>query len=215
MGLSDPAGTDVDVEHMSSIFHDELNFSVYRENVLTCADLACLVKAAAEYDEYPKSYRFVAFYYAGYGGIDESGREYLLPMHLRGGDNADILYIDEHILSPFQFGNRGNRKVLFFIDCCLSTRVDQKNKFNLIAPRNGLVAYVTSIDHKRRGDKIYGGLWTHYLCEHLTQQKSLSSVLNDAKDDFMKHTGTNKYMVHKPQYQTSITGGVYLTGTEH
>ena len=211
IGLFGPAGTDVDVEHMSSIFHSDLNFAVYREKVLTCADLACLVKAAAEYDEYPKSYRFIAFYYAGYGGIDESGREYLLPMHLRGGDDTDVLYIDDHILSPFTFGNRRDRKVLCFIDCCLSTTGDQKKEFNLMAPRNGLVAYVTS---KLRGDKIYGGLWTHYLCKHLTRAESLSTILDDASDEFMKHIGEDEYMVHKPHYNTNIIGEIYLKGKD-
>ena len=205
IGLFGRAGTDVDIERMSSIFHDDLNFAVYREKVLTCADLACLVKAAAEYDEYPKSYRFIAFYYAGHGGID-SVSEYLLPMHLRRGD---VLYIDDHILSPFTFGNRGDRKVLCFIDCCVSTTGDQKKEFNLMAPRNGLVAYVTS---KLRGDKIYGGLWTRYLCNHLTRAESLSTILDDASDEFMKHIGEDEYMVHKPHYDTSIIGEIYLKG---
>ena len=207
IGLFGPAGTDVDVERMSSIFHDDLTFAVYREKVLTCADLACLVKAAAEYDEYPKSYRFIAFYYAGRGGID-SVSEYLLPMHLRRGD---VLYIDDHILSPFTIGNRGDRKVLCFIDCCLSIRGDQKKEFNLMAPRNGLVAYVTS---KLGGDKIYGGLWTRYLCKHLTRAESLSTILDDASDDFMKHIGEDEYMVHKPHYDTSIIGEIYLKGKD-
>ena len=209
IGLFGRAGTDVDIERMSSIFHDDLTFAVYREKVLTSADLACLVKAAAEYDEYPKSYRFIAFYYAGYGGIDESDREYLLPMYSRGGDDTDILYIDDHILFPFTIGNRGDRKVLCFIDCCLSTRGDQKKEFNLRAPRNGLVACVTS---KLRGDKIYGGLWTRYLCKHLTRAESLSTILDDAREDFVKHIGEDEYIVHKPHYETTIIGEIYLKG---
>ena len=214
MGLFGPAGTDNVVERMSSIFSDDLNFAVYREKDLTCTDLACLVKAAAEYDEYPKSYHYIAFYYVGHGSIDESGREYLLPMYSRGGDDADILYIQDNILSPFTSGNRGDREVLFFIDCCLAkdevTRAIPKNNFNLIAPRKCLVAYVTSIGHKLRGDKIYGGLWTHYLCEHLTHAESLSKILDNARFDFMKHIGDDEYMVHKPHYETSITGEIYL-----
>ena len=210
IGLFGPAGTDVDVGHMSSIFHDDLNFAVYREEVLTCTDLACLVKAAAEYDEYPKSYRFIAFYYAGYGGIDKSGRKYLLPMYLRG-DDSDLLYIEDYMLSPFTFGNQGDRKVLCFIDCCLSTMVGQKEELNLEAPRNGLVAYVTL---KLRGDKIYGGLWTHYLCRHLTRAESLSTILDDAREDFVKHIREDEYMVHKPHYDTNIIGEIYLKGKE-
>ena len=208
MGLFGQAGTDVDVEHMSSIFHDDLNFAVYREKVLTRADLVCLVKAAAEYDEYPKSYRFIAFYYAGYGGINKSGREYLLPTYSWGGVDTDIVYIDDHILSPFTIGNQGDRKVLCFIDCCVRT-ISLPEQFNLMAPRNGLVAYVTS---SHVGDKNYGGLWTHYLCKHLTQAESLSTILDDAREDLVKHIGEDEYMVHNPPHKTDTIGEIYLKG---
>ena len=220
VGIFDLVKTDDIVERMSSIFHDDLNFAVYREKIVTSTDLACLVKAASENNEYPKSYRFVAFYYAGYGGVDGSGYEYLLPMQNIGGNDADLLYIENNILSPFRSGIPQNCKFLFFFDCCLNSDSNEDDqltrvtkKFDLKAPSAGVVAYATSIGHKYSNDKIYVGLWTEYLCEHLTQASSLSSILGDAREDFVKRIGEDEYMFPKPRYGTDI-GEVYLTGIE-
>ena len=220
IGIFDLVGTDDIVERMSSVFRDDLNFAVYREKRVTSTDLACLVKAASEYIEYPSSYRFVAFYYAGYGGVDCSGYEYLLPMQITGGNDADVLYIENNILSPFRSSIPQNCKFLFFFDCCLNndsneddqlTRVTKE--FDLKTPSAGLVAYATSIGRKFSNDKIYVGQWTQYLSERLTQASSLSTILGGAREDFVKHVGEDEYMFPKPRYGTDI-GEVYLTGIE-
>ena len=226
-GKFDSVGTDDIVERLSSIFRDDLNFAVYREIIVTSTDLACLVKAASECNEYPKSYRFVAFYYAGYGGVDGSGYEYLLPMQLTGGNDADdVLYIEDNILSPFRSGIPQNCKFLFFFDCCLNNYSNEDDqltsdatirvtkKFDLKAPSAGLVAYATSSNgYKFSNDKIYVGVWTQYLCERITRARSLSTILDDARENFVKDIGEDEYMFPKPRYGTHI-GEVYLTGIE-
>ena len=227
IGMFDSVRTDDIVERMSSIFHDDLNFVVYREKNVTSTDLACLVKAASECNEYPKNYRFVAFYYAGYGGVDGSGYEYLLPMQLTGGNDADdVLYIEDNILSPFRSGIPQNCKFLFFFDCCLNNYTNEDDqltsdatirvtkKFDLKAPSAGLVAYATSSNgYKFSNDKIYVGVWTQYLCERITRARSLSTILDDARENFVKDIGEDEYMFPKPRYGTHI-GEVYLTGIE-
>ena len=220
IGIFGLVGTDDIVERMSAIFHDDLNFAVYREKRVTSTVLACLVKAASEYIEYPESYRFVAFYYAGYGGVDGSGYEYLLPMQSTGGNDVDLLYIENNILSPFRSSIPHNCKVLFFFDCCLNSDSNEDDQltrmtkeFDLKAPSAGLVAYATSIGHKFSNDKIYVGLWTQYLSVRLTRASSLSSILGDAREDFVKCIRENEYMFPKPRYGTDI-GEVYLTGIE-
>ena len=221
IGMFDLVETDDIVERMSSIFRDDLNFAVYREKIVTSTDLACLVKAASEYIEYPKSYCFVAFYYAGYGGVDSFGYEYLLPMKLTGGNDADdVLNIENNIISPFRSSSLQNCKFLFFFDCCLitdSNKDDQltrvKKEFDLKAPSAGLVACATSIGNNFSSDKINVGLWTQYLSKRITQARSLSTILGGAREDFVKHVGEDEYMFPKPRYGTDI-GEVYLTGIE-
>ena len=94
------SGTDVDADNIYKTFRDYLNFATFFSEDLTCAELACLVKAAAEY-RYPLNYDFIAFYYAGRGGIDTSGGEFVLPLQLTSGDTKHVLYIRDNIICPF------------------------------------------------------------------------------------------------------------------
>ena len=87
IGIHGPAGTDVDIDNVCSTFSD-LNFAVWRERDITCADLACLVKAAASH-KYP-SYKYVAFYFAGHGG-SVNGHPFVVPMKLKGDGSQQIL----------------------------------------------------------------------------------------------------------------------------
>jgi len=61
-------GTDVDSNNIYKTFHDILKFAVFRIENPPCAELACLVQAAADFKDYPEKYSFIAFYYAGHGG---------------------------------------------------------------------------------------------------------------------------------------------------
>ena len=113
IGMYGAAGTDVDVKNVSSTFEDELNFAVFTERDPTCTQLACLVKAAATV-RYPLNYKFITFYFAGHGGINDSGSPYVIPMQLEGEDKK-ILHVEEDIVSAFD-GTK--HTCLFFFDCC-------------------------------------------------------------------------------------------------
>ena len=83
IGIHGTAGTNIDVENISSIFNS-LKFAVWCERDLTCADISCLTKAAAS-EKFP-NYKYIAFYYAGHGGIDEHERSFILPMKEQDSD---------------------------------------------------------------------------------------------------------------------------------
>ena len=40
-------------------------------------------------------YKFIAFYYAGHGGIDELGRKYVIPSQQDFGGTKSVLYIKD------------------------------------------------------------------------------------------------------------------------
>ena len=227
------SGTDVDADNIYRTFRDNLNFATFFSEDLPCAELACLVKTAAEFDRYPLNYDFIAFYYAGHGGIDSSGREFVLPLQLTGGDTKNVLYIRDNIISPFtcesavlirdryflQSYNK-NRKCLFFFDCCLIFQPDLavhgiEKVFNLTCPQDCLVAYATSISHMSGGSKTYGGLWTHHLCQRLQNAEPLSTILDRTIDDVKDAQATNiekdKVTYQLPHYETNA-GLIYLKG---
>ena len=203
------SGTDVDADNIYRTFRDNLNFAKFFSEDLPCAELACLVKAAAEFDRYPLNYDFIAFYYAGHGGIDSSGQEFVLPLQLTGGDTKNVLYIRDNIISPFTCESAvsirdqyflqsydKNRKCLFFFDCCLIFQPDlavhcTEKVFNLKCPQDCLVAYATSISHMSGGSKTYGGLWTRHLCQHLKNAEPLSTILDSTIDDVKNAQAAN------------------------
>ena len=179
------------------------------------------VKAAAKYIDYPLNYQYVAFYYAGLGGIDDSGREYIQSMHLTRRDGvADILYIGEYILSLFQLDHRGHRKYLFFLDCCLNNDPKLSPQgalseyvFNLKHPSNALVAYATYPAHDSKSAMSNGGIWTHHLYKNLTTADSLTNILDLTKNDViaeMEKDGIAKEKI-RLNYSTDLDP-VYLKG---
>ena len=74
--------------------------------------------------QYPPTYKYIVFYYAGYVFVNKSNRPFLIPVQPEANNEAEVLDIDENILSPFN--TKKNRPFcLFFFDCCLSiTPVD-------------------------------------------------------------------------------------------
>ena len=226
-----PGGTEVDAVNISKTFR-ELNFAVYPGEDLDHAQLACLVQAAAEY-KYPLNYRFIAFYYAGHGGIDNYGREFVLPLQHRGDDGLNVLYIEDDILSSFRSVSQGvrskskkERKFFFFFDCCLNNTPARsihgaplkEKDFSLKSiPASCLVAFATSINHKSGGDKTYGGLWTRHLCKNLNSTDSLAMILERTRDDVVnaqeKSTEKDQVTYQRPHYRSDLST-VYFKGID-
>ena len=170
------AGTDKDVDNMYSTFQNDLNFAVLRENNLSRESLKCLIQAGAEY-RYPLKYDFVAFYFAGHGGIDDSGALVIT------SDKAHV-NVQSEIIRPFEEGNKGQKKhkFFFFFDCCLSGNVRRTN----VEVTDGLAAFATSIGERAGGDRIQGGLWTRYLSDNLKLDIPLINILSRTHDAIIR-----------------------------
>ena len=192
VGIFGADGTANDVENVSSTFK-ELNFAIYIERDPTSGLIAGLMKAAAVCD-YPARYKYIAFYFAGHGGRDKSGKLFVKGLQL-DKSNPEILHIEEYITEPLKGLRRFTR--LFFFDCCQTTgngtpfRDDgDDRKIQNPKPLPGmLLAYSTSEGQKSFGDITNGGIWTYYLCKNLREnltirevlQKTLSSVFRRRK----------------------------------
>ena len=171
------AGTDKDVDIMYSTFQNDLNFAVLRENNLSRDSLKCLIQAGAEY-LYPRNYDYVAFYFAGHGGIDDSGALVVT------SDNAHV-NVQSEIIRPFEDGNKGEKKhkFFFFFDCCLSGDVISGTHVEVT---DGLAAFATSVGEKAAGDTIQGGLWTRYLSDNLKHDLPLINILSRTHDAIIR-----------------------------
>ena len=166
------AGTDIDVDNMYQTFKKDLKFAVLRENNLNRDSLKCLIQAGAEY-RYPRIYDYVAFYFAGHGGIDDSGA------FVETSDKAHVT-IQSEIIRPFEAGNTGEKKhkFFFFFDCCLSGNARSTN----VKVTDGLAAFATSVGQKAVGNTIQGGLWTRYLSDNLKLDLPLINILSQTRD---------------------------------
>ena len=213
VGITGASGTDVDVENMSKTFRDGLDFATFREENVTCSRLACVVKAAATF-KYPLKCNYVAFYFAGHGGIDEHHRPFLKGAQNSSKDSGEKLFIHDNILNQFKsnFSKSRRRKLIFFFDCCLSSSSlsdGENSHFAIKSPVSCLLAYATSIQQESIGNSKMGGAWTNQLCHRATEKISLSEVLEKVNDD-LRNDGFDQV----PHYESS-TGPVYLNGRIH
>ena len=225
-----PGGTNVDDKNICDTFCDDLNFAVYRVPDPSFLELDCLLEAAAKFRKYPLNYNFIAFYYAGHGGVDKCGREFVLPLQPIGGARKDVVYINDDIISRFTYKyavkirdesffikHERYRKCLFFFDCCLKYNRDlvvrgTERVFNLHCPQNCLVAYATSINLKSQGEKMYGGRWTHHLCQRLKKPELLSTILDRTIEDVQARNAENDNVTYQLPHYTTNAGVVYLKG---
>ena len=189
VGIYGADGTAKDVENVENTFR-ELNFTTYTERDPTTAEIALLVKATAQCD-YPYRYRYVAFYYAGHGGMDESGKLFVKPLQLHES-KPEMLHIEEYIIEPL---NSLQLTRLFFFDCCQTeskaTTYYSARDSGLIMkkpkPHPGtLIAYATSEGQKSFGDRTDGGIWTYNLCKNLKKDLPLVTILAETYEDVVK-----------------------------
>ena len=176
----------------------------------TCEELACLIKAASERD-YPSGYEYIAFYFAGHGGIDEFGRPFILPMK-KGKDSTQHFYLEENILSPFR--PSPNKKIpkkkythLFFFDSCLvGTHVSSQNTVSLVPSPGFVIAHATYPGQRSAGTKE-GGVWSQYLCKNLKLRLPITNILARTHDE------VKQQLPDQLPYESSCVGELYLKGT--
>ena len=181
VGMFGAPGTVKDIQNVQSTF-EWLDFAFLSVQDPTSEELACLIKAAAEYN-YPLRYKYIAFYFASHGGEDESG---LFVKTLEMDKSKPILHIEPYIIEPLK---EVKLTRLFFFDCCQTPGegsayrgdgpITRKPK-----PRSGqVIAYATSKGQMSVGDKDAGGLWTYHLCKNLRNQDLIVTVLAKTNDN--------------------------------
>ena len=187
VGMFGAPGTAEDVENIISTFK-ELKFAVFPERDLTAEKIACLVQAAAEC-KFPYKYRYIAFYFAGHGGTDESGKPFIQGLQT-DASKKEHLHIDDFIITPWR---RLNLTRLFFFDCCQSAgsgtvfRSDDGVVKKKPKPYPGeIVAFASNRGKKASGNVTRGGVWTHYLCKNLRKPLPITTVLASTFDDVRK-----------------------------
>ena len=188
VGVYGADGTAKDVENVEATFK-ELNFAVFIERDPPSSHIACLARAAATC-QYPYRYKYVAFYFAGHGGRDQSnGKLFIKGLQLDESD-PEILHIEEFIVQPLKEIERLKKLCLF--DCCQAPgngrayRAGGAGAQDLKPVPGMLIAYSSSEGQKSFGDNTKGGIWTYHLCMNLRQKVPITEILAKTSNDVAK-----------------------------
>ena len=199
IGVLGADGTVRDVENVTTTFK-KLEFAVYSVTDPTSSEIIELIEAAAGC-KYRLGYKFVAFYFAGHGGRDQSGNAFIKGMKVDNSD-AEIVLIEKYIVDPLKHiqSFSGYEIIrLFFFDCCQVAQSTATQNYRgdpdppSITPQsspNQLIAYATSVGQRSFGDNKNGGVWTYHLCKNLMTKSSLVDVLAQTNDNVKKERST-------------------------
>ena len=203
VGVSDctEVGADRAAEHVAKAFRDELEFTFYRQENTNCTELSCLVQAIARGKWHTVKCKYIVFYYAGHGGIDERGDLFIKLSQCE----ESRFYIERGVLSHFNKVDN-KRRCLFFFDLCFSEAVGMPNspKYPDVPSHCLAVIFRTC-----SGEMSVGEIWTQQFCEKLKLQLSISDILDHTRTAVLEKCGET----HPPVY-VSNAGAVFLKGID-
>ena len=205
VGNDGPAGTDVDVKRVKSTFEDpNMNFAVLTTEDPTSKELTALITAASEYTNYPFSYDFVAFYFAGHGGADKDGRPFVQ------ASDAERVFIEQKIIEPLR--SVSIKICLFFFDCCLTSARGESSHPSLRKerPRGEVVAYAVSKGQAASGDQDGGGVWTRHLCVNILRPDPIVLVLAKTNGEVYTANGQTPETVFNVDHTVIICSKLQL-----
>ena len=182
----------MDVENIASTFK-RLNFAIYIERDPTAKQIDELVKAVTMC-QYPCKYKYVCFYFAGHGGRDQNGQLFIRGLQLNEF-NPTILHIEDYVIKPLRCLENIIR--LFFFDCCQKSGngVPFRNNGSPKNPKvhsNELIAYSSSEGQSSFGDRMKGGIWTHYFCRNVKKNVPITEVLSMTADKVKKNRNNSQ-----------------------
>ena len=202
--MSSATGSNKDGSKMEKAF-EKLNFAVFRMTNLPANNMKALTQAIAEV-KFPIVYKYIAFYFAGHGGINKNGDSFI--QAVQQGNESDRVYISKDIINVIQRGQKAKR-LLFFFDCCMSLAhndgKDPPPNIN-VTGSNTLVARASSFGEKSFGTKN-GGFWTNSLGEHIGDDNLLIAILDVVNSEVRK-----KYGQHCHVYNTGFDSPINLKG---
>ena len=193
VGVYGADGTAQDVENVESTFK-KLNFAVFVVRDPTADEVACLMEAAGDLN-YPFKYEYVAFYFAGHGGIDKDEKPFIVGLQKDESKPTQVMCIDDYIINPLKPLQEKGKSRLFFFDCCQSKSkgIEFYTGGRGLKPKphpGQVVAYATNAGLKSWGDQKHGGIWTHHLCKNLLEySESVTEILTRTNDDVTKLKG--------------------------
>ena len=188
--MSSVKGANKDIKNMTDVF-TKLNFAVYPLPNLLASEVKFLTQAIAE-SQFPrlKSFKYIAFHFAGHGGINSNGDSFIHAVEQ--SNESDRVYIANDIINVIQIGQK-EKALLFFFDCCTvaSSQVgnDRPPDINIKTRSNNTLFACASSFGKESVGVINGGLWTSALCKYLVNDESIGTILGKVEKEVKEKHG--------------------------
>ena len=216
VAMSSAKGANKDIDRMAGIF-GELNFAVFPMPNLLANELKDLSQAIAGF-QFPQTrfFKYVAFYFAGHGGINRSNGDSFIQA-VKPRHESDRVYISSDIINVIQLGQK-EKCLLFFFDCCMSLAPDDgKDALPTInfTRSNILVARAASFGEKSFGTKDGGGYWTSTLCKYLGDNDLLVAILTKTKSDVEKKYGQRCKVEDGTSWPVNLKGIIIIAMYYH
>ena len=201
-------GAKRDLEKMKETF-EVLRFATLPILNASKEQILASVQAAAKYEEYPPSYKRIAFVFSGHG--DEN----IIYAH-DGAVDTNQVY---EPLQPKNAPHLADIPKLFFVDACRGT-IDDKGivaRGKTVLPTkpsygNYILAYSTMPSMQAYETEEDGGLWMNIVSNQLrTSHKSVLDALTDVNGELLKEFRRRHYMsCQQPVLESTVHETVRL-----
>lgn len=206
-----PPGTEIDIETVRNAFK-RLNYATFTvPEPSSKAIIQILKKLSSEYP-YPLNIGSIVIYFSCHGGcVDGKG-------YIQSVDNKKI-FINDDITSwftPKKTATIGDRKCLFFFDCCLTAENEEQQPAKpatkylpvpAFLPPDGkrLIAYATSKRTKATSNVERGSIWTFTLFDHIVKYDlPITSILDKTCEEVAEESMKVGQLVQSPFYASSL-----------
>ena len=209
-----PIGTNIDIQNVKNILK-KLKYATFTIPAPTSKAIMEILKIMSSGYSYPDHIRSIVVYFACHGGI-VGGKACVF-----GADGEKVLINEDGIVSLFKPTNAkaiGDRKCLFFFDCCLkSSQENEQEPQSCTAteqmlvpaylPKDGkhLIAYATSKRSEATGDDKNGGIWTSTLFDNIAKYDlPITVILDKTCEDVAEKSLKDGPLVQNPYYVSSL-----------
>ena len=208
-----PSGTEIDIETVRNAFK-RLDYATFTVPEPSSEAICCILETMSSKYAYQENIHSIVIYFLCHGGcVDGKG-------YIQSIDNKKV-FINDDITSwftPKKTASIGDRKCLFFFDCCLTEEKVQEQQHTAkpatkylpvpaFLPPDGkrLIAYATSKHTEATSNPERGSIWTFTLFDHIVKYDlPITAILDKTCEEVAEKSMEVGQLVQSPYYASSL-----------
>ena len=206
-----PSGTEIDIETVRNTFK-RLNYATFTVPEPSSEAIIRILETMSSKYPYRENIHSIVIYFSCHGGcVDGKG-------YIQSADNKKV-FINDDITSwftPKKTASIGDRKCLFFFDCCLTEGNEEQQPAKpatkhlpvpAFLPPEGkrLIAYATSKRTVATCNAERGSIWTSTLFDHIVKYDlPITAILDKTCEEVAEKSMEVGPLVQSPYYASSL-----------